>query len=44
LQKNGVEYVIISPEETANLTVSENFFVKYPVIAEAGAYKVYKIK
>ena len=44
LQKNNIEYVIISPEETANITVREEFFYKYPVIAEAGAYKVFKVK
>jgi hypothetical protein len=44
LQKNGIEYVIISPEETANLTVREEFFYKYPIVAEVGAYKVYSVK
>jgi hypothetical protein len=44
LQKNNIEYVIISPEETANLEVREEFFRKYPVFAEVGAYKVYKVK
>jgi hypothetical protein len=44
LQKNNIEYVIISPEELANVTVKEEFFYKYPVIAEAGAYKVFKVK
>ena len=44
LQKNNIEYVIISPEETANIDVREEFFYKYPIIAEVGAYKVFKIK
>ncbi len=44
LQKNNIEYVIISPEETANITVREEFFYKYPIIAEVGAYKVFKVK
>jgi hypothetical protein len=44
LQKNNIEYVIISPEETANITVREEFFDKYPVVAEAGAYRVLKVK
>jgi hypothetical protein len=43
LQKNNIEYVIISPEEAANVTVREEFFYKYPVIAEAGEYKVFKV-
>lgn len=44
LQKNNIEYVLISPEEFGNLTVNEEFFQKYPKIAEAGEYKVYKVK
>ena len=44
LQKNNIEYVIISPEETGNLTVNEEFFYKYPIVAEVGEYKVFRIK
>jgi hypothetical protein len=44
LQKNNIEYVIISPEETGNLTVNEEFFYKYPIVAEVGAYKIFKVK
>jgi len=44
LEKNNIEYVIISPEETANIEVREEFFYKYPIIAEVGAYKVFKVK
>jgi hypothetical protein len=44
LQKNNIEYVIISPEETANLEIREEFFYKFPIIAEVGQYKVFKVK
>jgi hypothetical protein len=45
LQKNNIEYVIISPEEMANVQgIREEFFYKYPIIAETGAYKVFKVK
>ncbi len=44
LQKNNIEYVIISPEETGNLDVREEFFYKYPIIAEVGEYKVFKVR
>jgi hypothetical protein len=44
LNKYGVEYVLISPEETANLPVNEDFFRRFPVVAEAGVYRVYRIK
>ncbi|MGI9036900.1 MAG: hypothetical protein ACR2GD_12805 [Pyrinomonadaceae bacterium] len=43
LKKNGIEYVIVSPEETSNLNVNEEFFSKFPVIAESGAYRVYQV-
>jgi len=44
LQKNNIEYVIISPEELGNLDVRGELFYKYPIIAEIGAYKVFKVK
>jgi hypothetical protein len=44
LKRNRIEYVLISPEERTNLTVNESFFSRYPVIAEAGEYRIYQIK
>lgn len=44
LEKYGVDYVLISPEERNSLAANEAFFGQYPVVAEAGAYKVYKVK
>ncbi|MCU0240155.1 MAG: hypothetical protein MUC29_12000, partial [Pyrinomonadaceae bacterium] len=45
LRKNNIEYVLISPEEITNLEyVNQEFFDKYPKIAEVGVYKVYKVK
>jgi hypothetical protein len=45
LNKHGIEYVLISPEEHSNLNaVNEEFFRRFPVIAEAGQYRVYQIK
>jgi hypothetical protein len=49
LKKHDIEYVLISPEEEAyfsqiSLNLNEAFFQKYPVIAESGAYRVYKVK
>ncbi len=44
LKKYNVEYVLISPEERNTLKANEDFFKKYPVVAEAGQYRVYKIK
>ncbi len=44
LKKDEIEYVLISPEERTSLIANEEFFKKYPVIAESGQYRVYKIK
>ncbi|MGB2751758.1 MAG: hypothetical protein WBC19_06845 [Pyrinomonadaceae bacterium] len=44
MRKYNIEYVLISPEEMNSMNANEEFFRKYPVIAEAGQYRVYKIK
>jgi hypothetical protein len=44
LAKYGVDYVLVSPEERGTLNVNETFFAKFPVVAEAGQYKVHKIR
>ena len=44
LRKNGIEYVIVSPEEKSNLNIDESYFEKFPVVAESGAYRVYRVK
>lgn len=44
IQKYGVQYVLISPEERNTLSVNEGFFMKYPLLSEAGQYRVYKVK
>ncbi|HRI02209.1 MAG TPA: hypothetical protein PLL77_00580 [Pyrinomonadaceae bacterium] len=44
MRKYNIEYVLISPEEINSMKANEDFFRKYPVIAEAGQYRVYKIK
>lgn len=43
MQKYGIEYVIVSPEERGNLTVNDVYFSKFPVAAEAGQYRIYKV-
>ncbi len=44
LAKYGIDYVLISPEERGSLGANEAFFKRYPVLVEAGQYKVYKIR
>ena len=43
MRKYGIEYVIVSPEEKSNLTVNDAYFSRFPVAAEAGQYRIYKI-
>jgi hypothetical protein len=44
LEKYGIEYVIVSPEERSIGSLNEQFFTRYPVVAESGQYRVYKIR
>jgi hypothetical protein len=51
LRKYGIEYVLISPEVRSYATdpsrpfvINEEFFKKFPVVAEVGQFKVYKVK
>jgi hypothetical protein len=44
LRKYDVGYVLIAPDETNTLHANEEYFRKYPVIAESGPYRVYKVK
>jgi len=44
LRNYNIDYVLISPEERNTLKANEEYFKKYPVIAESGQYRVYKIK
>ena len=48
LKKYNIEYVLIGPEvdnylKAVNLPLNPTFFQKFPVVAEAGQYKVYKV-
>ena len=40
----GIQYVLISPEERNSVAPNEEYFKKYPVVAENGQYRVYKIQ
>jgi hypothetical protein len=44
LRNYGIDYVLISPEESNSLKVNEGFFRQFPVAAEAGQYRVYKTR
>jgi hypothetical protein len=46
LRKYGIDYVLISPaeREAQGFKVNEDYFRKYPVAAESGQYRVYKVR
>ena len=44
LRKYNIDYVLISQEEKGAMTVNEEFFMKFPMVAQSGAARVYKIK
>ncbi len=48
LKKYNIEYILVGPEvnnylKEVRLTINPTFFQKFPVVAEAGQYKVYKV-
>src|SRR5690349_20007644 len=43
MEKYGIEYVLISPEER-EMNPNDAFFSRFPVVAQSGKYRVYKIK
>jgi hypothetical protein len=44
LAKYSIDYVLVSQEEVSSMTVNKDYFNKFPVVAEAGSAKVYKVK
>lgn len=44
LEKYKIDYVLVSPFERNDLKANEDFFKKFPVFAESGAFKVYKVR
>lgn len=44
MNKYGIEYVLISPEERGTMAPNQAYFGKYPIAAEVGQYKVFKVR
>jgi hypothetical protein len=44
MAKYGIEYVLISPEERTLVAPNEAFLARFPVVAESGQYRVYKVR
>ena len=43
IEKYGIEYVLISPEEGASVSPNEAFFSRFPIAAQTGQYRVYRV-
>ncbi|MFV0388511.1 MAG: hypothetical protein ACK5NT_07140 [Pyrinomonadaceae bacterium] len=43
IKKYGIDYVMVSPREREYIPVNDAYFSKFPVIAEEGDYRVYKV-
>jgi uncharacterized membrane protein len=44
LDKYGIKYVLVSPEELNTLNANMAYFSRFPVVAEAGQAKVFKVR
>jgi hypothetical protein len=44
LARYGIDYVVIGPDERFKLSASERFFDRFPRVAEAGGYRLYRIR
>ncbi|HEX8564338.1 MAG TPA: hypothetical protein VF648_01625 [Pyrinomonadaceae bacterium] len=44
IKKYGIDYIVVSRQERETIEVNDVFFQRFPVIAEAGAYRVYQVK
>ncbi len=43
LQKYGVQYAVVGPQEQNLMSVNEGFFSRYQLVGEVGGYRLYKI-
>ncbi len=44
IERYGIQYVLVSPEERNAGTVNEQFFSRFPIAAESGQYRVYRVR
>ncbi len=42
IARNGIEYVLVGPQERTDLSPNEAFFEQFPVAAEVGQYRLYR--
>ena len=43
LAKHGVDYIVVTPVERSYMPVNDEFFVRFPLVAEVGSYKLYQV-
>ena len=43
LMKHGVNYIVVTPVERNYMPVNAEFFARFPLVAEVGAYKLYRV-
>ncbi len=44
LKSEGINYVLIGEQEMREQQVNENYFRKFPMVAETGGYRIYRVK
>ncbi len=44
LKLHNVDYVVVTPTERAYMPVNDQFFQQYPLVAEDGDHKLYKVR
>jgi hypothetical protein len=44
IQKNAIDYVVVSPLEREMVSVNDAFFSRFQVVAQSGQYRVYQVK
>jgi hypothetical protein len=43
LSRHGVNYIVVTPVERSYMVVNDPFFTRFPLVAEAGEYKLYQV-
>jgi hypothetical protein len=44
LQQYQIGYVLVGPQERGDMTVNDSFWNQFPVVAQAGNYRVFKVE
>jgi hypothetical protein len=44
LAKYGIDYVLVAQEEAGNTRINQEYFMKFPIVAQSGGMMVYKVR